>query len=322
MASLRTLLDVPNSGDVPVPTFVGENAHQLWFRGNHCWEYSSAEDYGRQCFCWDVPSRCVCKVVFEIWGGGGGGSGACCCSNGVPAHSGQYTKCTVCALSPQVTGTSLDGFRYCLYVASGTCRYPVQNSAYDGCKSYITGCGLDNFCACGGCYGGSFCFGGGNAGACNTFPVACCGTSWASCRWQTDKYNRPDCTSYRAVQTCCETFGKDFWGNGVSYNQFDYSDCGNWCHMKNYRPSSARFAGGVMGAKFGALHVIKHVQMFGCGRDLTLFNTGNSGGLSSDCFRNGPPGAGGMSADTYGGGCCCGSEGAHGLIRLTWYCKT
>ena len=320
MASLRTLLDSPVTTDIAATTFVGENAHQIMFRGSHCYEYTDAESYGRQCFNWNVPSECVCKVRFELWGGGGGGSGACCCSNGVPAHSGQYAKCTVCAGA--VSAAALDGFVYGICVASGTCRHPIQNSGYDGCKSWVSGCGLTNFCACGGCYGGSFCFGGGNTGACNTLPVNGCATSAASCRWQTDKFNRPDCASYGATQTCCETFGKDYWGNGMSYNQFDYSSCGNWCDMKNYVPISGRNGGGVMGAKFGTLVAVKHHLMYTCGREQTLFQTGNNGGMSGDCFRNGPPGAGAFSADVYGGGCCCGSEGAYGLVKVTWFCKS
>ena len=69
MASLRTLLDSPLTTDIAPTTFVGENAHQIMFRGAHCWEYGSSESYGRQCFNWNVPSQCVCKVRFELWGG-------------------------------------------------------------------------------------------------------------------------------------------------------------------------------------------------------------------------------------------------------------
>ncbi len=47
----------------------------------------------------------------------------------------------------------------------------------------------------------------------------------------------------------------------------------------------------------------------------------NNGGISGDCFRNGPPGHGGFSSDTFGGGCCCSSEGAAGLVKVTWFCK-
>jgi hypothetical protein len=30
---------------------------------------------------------------------------------------------------------------------------------------------------------------------------------------------------------------------------------------------------------------------------------------------------GGFSSNTYSGGCCCGSEGAAGLAKITIYCK-
>lgn len=91
--------------------------------------------------------------------------------------------------------------------------------------------------------------------------------------------------------------------------------------MKVYTPYGPRLSSGVVGSKFGTLIAQRHPSIATCGREMTLWNTGNNGGLSSDCNRNGPPGMGGQSASVFGGGCCCGSEGAHGLVRITWFCK-
>ena len=96
----------------------------------------------------------------------------------------------------------------------------------------------------------------------------------------------------------------------------DCQDCGNWCMWKNVSP-----LGPYQDGKFGSFNVQRIPGMATCGRDQTGWVTGNNGGLSSDCFRNGAPGQGGMTSSTFGGGCCCSSEGAAGLVKITWYCK-
>jgi hypothetical protein len=308
MSSLRALLDVADTNSIPIATYYGpQNSHQIWFRGSHCWSYSDTHNYFWQEFAWCVPTTCVCKVEFEIWGGGGGGSGSCCCMNGWNGHAGQYNKCTVCAATQGIS--QLDECCYCICVASITCRAP-GNGGYDGCKSYILGPGLDNFCACGGCYGRSCCFGAASySGGCqfrNNWMVGA-----PHCRWQTDKYDSP-----RTTRDLCCQYGKEYWGTVDSYNQNDCTDCGNWCNQKIIVPTAPYQDG-----KFGTFHNLRNYTMATCQRDSTLWMTGNNGGLSSDCFRNGPPGMGGFSSNTYGGGCCCGSEGAAGLAKITIYCK-
>jgi len=308
MSSLRNLLDTASADSLPVATYYGpQNSAQIWYRGGHCWEYNSNHNYFWQDFVWCVPNRCVCKVEFEIWGGGGGGSGACCCMQGWNGHSGQYNKCTVCATDRGVT--QLDGCCYCICVASVTCRYP-SNGGFDGCKSYIVGPGLDNFCACGGCYGNSCCFGSGSPAGCRFCQNWMTGEPWS--RWQTDKY----CAERACRDKCC-LYGKEYWGAVNSYNQFDRCDCGDWCDMKNIVPTAPYQDG-----KFGTFHTTRRCSMATCGREATMWMEGNNGGLSGDCFRNGPPGMGGFSADVFGGGCCCGSEGAAGLAKITIYCKS
>ena len=87
MSSLRDLLDIATTDNIPVATYYGSNSHSILWRGDHCWEYSSNHSYAHQELVWCVPSCCVCKVEFEVWGGGGGGGGSCCCMSGVAGHS-------------------------------------------------------------------------------------------------------------------------------------------------------------------------------------------------------------------------------------------
>jgi hypothetical protein len=130
-------------------------------------------------------------------------------------------------------------------------------------------------------------------------------------RWQTDKFG-----STRACRDYCCEAGREYWGNVGSYNQMDCQECGNWCMMKNSH-ASAPYQDG----KFGTFNNVRHMRMYTCGRDETLWLTGQNGGMSADCFRNGPVGGGGFSSDTFGGGCCCSGEGAAGMVKVTWYCK-
>jgi len=312
MSSLRDLLDVATTDGIPVATYYGpQNAHQIYWRGGHCWYYESSHNYNWATYNWCVPSCCVCKVQFEIWGGGGGGGGSCCCMSGVNGYSGQYNKFTVCAATEGVT--KLDNCCYVLCAGTITCRYP-GNGGFDGCKSYVVGPGLDNFCACGGCHGYSCCFGGGSSRWGCRFRA-----NWQTgnphCRWQCDKSDDQYSESRTKRDAACD-LGREYWGNVGSYNQMDCQECGNWCMMKHSSPTSPYLDG-----KFGTFNHQRHHSMATCGRTETSWLVGNNGGLSSDCFRNGPPGHGGFSSDTFGGGCCCSSEGAAGLVKVTWFCK-
>ena len=217
-------------------------------------------------------------------------------------------SCTLCAADMGVS--ALDGCCYDICVASGTCRHPSRGG-YDGCKSYVSGPGLSDFCACGGCHGWNCCHWVDSYFACRTRKNE---IGPACNRWQTEHYPANDGAAYRS----CEQKGKFFWGNLDSYIHYDCNPgCGNWCHKKDYHPVAPMF-----GARYGIHHVLRRPEMHSCGRRATMWLTGNNGGFSSSCHRNGPPGSGGVSAQVYGGGCCCSSEGAHGLIRVTLFCKS
>lgn len=324
MSSLRSLLDVADAGDLPVTTFYGpRNSHQYIYRGGHpgYWEYGSSHNYYWHEISWCAPCSCVCKIQWELWGGGGSGNGACCCKGGFDGMAGQYTKCTICAKnnsnSFDDSGNghpySLDGCCWRLYVASHTCRGPSDGGNFDGCKTYISGPIMDNFCACGGCHGHACWYWGGSGGGragCKGMQYNCQNSS-ACHRWQTHCYcATEDC------RKCCREMGKDFWGNVGSYAQGDCDDCGNWCMHKNISPMPAG-----LDSSMGTLHVRRNRQMHTCGREESGWYQAYNGGISASCFGHGPPGSGGFGAHVFGGGCCCGSEGGSGMIKITLFCK-
>ena len=308
MSSLRNLLDKADIALVPVVTYHGDpQGTEIYFRGSHCNNYDSSHNYQWYDFCWDVPTACVCKIQFEIWGGGGGGSGSCCCMTGGPAAAGAYNKQTVC-----LDGVNhLDNCRYCICVASITCKH-AANGGHSGCKSYITGPGLDNFCACGGCYGYSCCNGWYNGYmGCGWYNIQCkwAGTSWN--RWQSD--HGPESQEERDAK---KEEGSEYWGLNSGYKQADCCN-ENWCMYKNITPMGAYIEG-----KMGTWGHIKDEDRANCGgHNMAKLASGPwNGGNYADCWRNGPPGMGGQGAQAYGGGCCYGNGGAAGLAKITYYC--
>lgn len=99
------------------------------------------------CCYWTVPNY-VKKVTFEIWGAGGNGHGQCSCNrcqHFKGAQGGGYATKTI---------PTCQGWNYTI-CAGGVYRcYSIEcNGLANGCTSYVTGCNLSNFCACGGEYG-------------------------------------------------------------------------------------------------------------------------------------------------------------------------
>ena len=104
---------------------------------------STLEQFNCGATCtWTVPSGATC-ARFQLWGAGGGSGPACCCGGSPFGSSAAYTTVSM----PVVAGcqyTICSGCAYCCFPSTGTCgRLP-------GCPSYVTGHGLDNFCADGG----------------------------------------------------------------------------------------------------------------------------------------------------------------------------
>ena len=97
MSSLRDLLDYASTDVIPVPTYYGSGlGHQIWWRGDNCWQYESNHDYAHQEMTWCVPSYCVCRIVFEVWGGGGGGGGAALLHLPATDPPGHMLQCAPC----------------------------------------------------------------------------------------------------------------------------------------------------------------------------------------------------------------------------------
>lgn len=105
-----------------------------------------------RCCLFTVPAK-VTRVTFEIWSGGGAGAGhTCCncCSFAIGGAGGNYAIKTI---------TTAPGCQYTV-CAGGTwnCSKTHTCSASLGCRSYVTGYNLSNFCVTGGC-GGWMCNG-------------------------------------------------------------------------------------------------------------------------------------------------------------------
>jgi len=125
-------------------------------RGLRCHNCSDAGDCCEQangkCCLWTVPAG-VGKVTFEIWGGGGGGPGhTCCncCSFAIGGFGGNYAIKTI---------DTVPGCQYTI-CAGGSWRCSKSHTCSPGmgCRSYVNGHNLSNFCVQGGC-GGWMCNG-------------------------------------------------------------------------------------------------------------------------------------------------------------------
>lgn len=101
-----------------------------------------------RCCQWTVPSN-TSSATFEIWSGGGGaaGGGCCnCCLNHISGAGGNYAIKTI-EVSPGSNYTVCAG-------GSWPCNKAVTTgTASMGCRSFVEGPGLDNFCTNGGCGG-------------------------------------------------------------------------------------------------------------------------------------------------------------------------
>ncbi len=104
------------------------------------------------CCLWTVPTG-VTRVVFEIWSGGGGGAGMICCnycSFAIGGGGGNYGMRSI---------STTPGCQYTICAGgSWPCSKGHTCSAGMGCRSYVNGFNLSNFCTMGGC-GGWMCDG-------------------------------------------------------------------------------------------------------------------------------------------------------------------
>lgn len=172
----------------------GRCCRQCSNNGNCC------EQANGKCCLWTVPSN-VTKVTFEIWSGGGGGAGhTCCncCSFSIGGGGGNYGIKTI---------NTVPGCQYTI-CAGGSWRCDKSHtcSATMGCRSYVNGYNLSNFCTTGGCGG-----------------WMCNGNAWG-----------PRHSQICANCNICGIFGADFGMMASTGNSNGYGGChcrgADWSH--------------------------------------------------------------------------------------------
>ena len=214
-------------------------------RGLKCQECSYAGGcccvYCGRCCLWTVPSY-VTQVQFEIWSGGGGGAGMTCsncCSYSFGGAGGNYATKTI---------TTRPGCTYTI-CAGGAWRCTKSHTCTGGmgCKSYITGYNLSNFCTVGGC-GGYMCNGDDNG------PTG--------------------------LQTCancnvCGIYGADFGATGSTGYKLSHSGCK--CQGSDYAQAGAA----PFIAKFHSMHLTENWCSCGCYTNWP--SGGGNSGMSTYC---------------------------------------
>ena len=184
-------------------------------RGMLCKECSNAggcvcQACGRCCL-WTVPDR-VSTVTFEIWSGGGGGPGNTCCDchfHSMGGAGGGYAQKTI---------ETAPGCQYTVCAGgSWPCARSYTCTASMGCRSYVTGFNLSNFCVMGGC-GGHGCIEGDNWGRRERTNCANCGI--------------------------CGVYGADFGMLGTVGNAVGNNMC--YCHGRTSFPGQPPMIGRTM----------------------------------------------------------------------------
>ena len=232
---------------------------------------------GGEYMTWCVPTG-VTSATMHLWGGGGGGAGACNCQQGVPGGSGAHAK-------KAISVTAGDCYELCVGWGA-ECATCCEGNR--GGTSYITGGGLDGFCAEGG-YGGKTC--------CYVYWRSCC--SLSTCGYW-----------YMDVENVADYAGADSGALGVRGFAFTLCGCNdNSCYWKQAMP----YPGGLVN-KLGGTTVQK-VQGNACNNEWLMCNAVT--GIGGAC-NNQVVGLGGPSATSCGGGCCYGYRGGPGMIKITY----
>lgn len=291
MPSLRTLLDVPDFDSLGLdtgtsPAWQRQLVESLYFT-NYCGAttYDNSTDYSMDCICqFCVPSSANI-ITFELWGGGGGGAGSRCCAWGPPGGAGAHAQFVADNSGGDYTGC----YRICL--ASATCCVDSDNGT-NGCCTTLDGEGIC-MCVQGGRPGCSICqfF--------NCFPNNGCGVL--------EHPNSNDCACFYGPAGTTGVPGKH------GFLQTDVCCPSDFCYYKVGIP----IPGG-----FGRQEVAYQMVRAYC----------NTGSLNTNCRATGwvvagsagyghiyaGIGTGGETARVCGGGCCCGSPGGPGLVKVSW----
>ena len=133
-------------------------ANQFYIYNSNFWSVAN----GGCCLLWTVPSGTT-TIRFELTGGGGTGSIGACCSNGPSGGAGAFAVRTLCAAAGHFTAGST---QYTICAGASTdcscCRQCTGCACCGrrGCRSFVIGSSLSNFCAEGGAWGWHQCSGG------------------------------------------------------------------------------------------------------------------------------------------------------------------
>ena len=172
-----------------------------------------------RCCNWTVPDR-VSTATFEIWSGGGGGPGVVCCNCfqfAMGGGGGNYAQKTI-ETSPGCTYTVCAG-------GSWPCSRSHTCGASMGCKSFVQGQNLSNFCVVGGC-GGIYCNGDQYAGRINYQSCAncnICGIFGADFGMMGDVGSAPGYSG-------CQCRARHAWtGAAPMVGKMHYSATTDWC---------------------------------------------------------------------------------------------
>jgi hypothetical protein len=225
-----------------------------------------------RCCLWTVPSR-VSTVTFEIWSGGGGGAGNTCCDCWYRAMGGAGGNYAIQTIETK------PGCQYRVCAGgSWPCSKSHTCTAGMGCKSYVTGYNLSNFCVVGGC-GAHGCVEGDEWGQRHQKNCANCGI--------------------------CGIYGADFGSMGTTGNLMGSSMC--YCHGRVSFTGAAPFIGksmstGMSGFSCCCCHTCS------CGCYVNWPAGGGSSGEAVNCGHrdSSPCCAGGVG------------QGGSGIVKITY----
>lgn len=276
----------------------------MFFAGD-CYSDQCADDSYRQWsqgFC-VYPG--VTELTFEIWGGGGGGAGACNCQQGNPGGAGAYSRKTLYGCD--FPGGTLGGYCYLVCIARTTgCSACCEGNR--GCKTFVTGCGLTNFCADGGLPGKTCCCAFveeavAGVGTAPKFGAQCYGRNWGCHTFSPTGFQWCDCA--------CAYGGDLMIGGKLGWFRVSCA-CGDTCLTRlgiaqpgGFRDQCTRY---FITNNFGNA----------CANCYNWTKNGEWPGLPNTCSGGGMPGQGGPSATACAGSCCYGLPGHSGLVKVTY----
>lgn len=290
------------------------------------------------CCQWTVPAG-ISQIRFQLWGAGAPSGGSSCCGGSMHGGTGAYASIII----PAVTGATYTICSGCawwpgaLYISAGTDITP-----YSGCASFVTGYGLQNFCAEGGeasmlayqqkmtnCVAPSCCMLFATHAWCDVLAAVGSAAAWP-CLCYNSFYcfhSSPGNTIYPKWQTayvgtqrndmmCYVTSCKTYYGASSFSNTYVYGVPGMFQAMcldiNNYGSMAAP---SIYGLSAGV-----------CDGYTISFTTGSCGGFCcspvAGClicgFGTAIPAMGGIATHSMSGTIICGSPGKMGMVCVQY----